>query len=317
MDSYFESFDASLKYLAERHPQDFVRFASDDPEAEVLRPVLGSLPSRGRDIDSSFVARLRGQEMVVHFEFHRRHQGSDELAEDVAEAQIRLYRREKLKVLSVVWDLYGNRNRPVLEERVLVFGTNIGEHSSLCAFRVVNLRGLSSRELLTEAPPALWPLVALTSDGADEAQVRLAADAIDRRQDLSSAERDDHLAVLWFVAGAEGVPLKVLWAILSQERIMESEMYREVFSKWLDQGRAEGEIKGEIKGEARGEARTQAETIVHILTHRLGKVDAKVRDHVRNLTDNETRQIWYHEALLATTADEARRLAEKIRLTID
>jgi len=29
-----------------------------------------------------------------------------------------------------------------------------------------------------------------------------------------------------------------------------------------------------------------------------------------------TRQIWYHEALLATSAEEARRLVDKIRGTI-
>ena len=94
--------------------------------------------------------------------------------------------------------------------------------------------------------------------------------------------------------------------------MMESELYRDVFSKWLAQGKAEGKAEGQAEGEAKG----KAETIIHILTHRLGKVDRAVREQVRRLDDAETRQIWYNEALMALTAEEARRLADKIRGTI-
>ena len=316
METYFETFDATLKYQAERHPQDFLRFASGDPQAEVLRPVSQSLPSRGRDIDACYLVRVRGRETVAHTEFHRRNQGWDELATDVAEAQVRLYRREQRPVLSLVWDLYGHRTWPVLSEKKLEFGCQVAQEVSQCVYQLVNLRGLTGQKLLAEAPPALWPLIALTADGTEAEWLRKAAEAIEARPDLSPGERADHRAVLYFLARAENVPKLVLEAIMIEESLKESDLYRDVFAKWLEQGKALGEAKGEAKGEVQGEAKSEAKTIISILTHRLGMVPQAVQEQVRNLTDPLTRQIWYSEALLATSAEEARRLVDKIRGTI-
>jgi hypothetical protein len=45
-----------------------------------------------------------------------------ELGTDVAEAQIRLFRREGLPVLSQLWDLYGEPDESVVEDRTFHFG---------------------------------------------------------------------------------------------------------------------------------------------------------------------------------------------------
>jgi hypothetical protein len=91
-----------------------------------------------------------GVQRLAHIEFHRRHQGQDELAIDVAEAQIRLFRREHVEVISFVWDLYGRVGEPVLSSCVLVFG-----EGSQSQYRRINLRGMSFRDLLAQGPPAL------------------------------------------------------------------------------------------------------------------------------------------------------------------
>ncbi len=67
----------------------------------MLRPVPTALPSRGRDVDGGYRVRVAGGERVAHTEFHRRHQSRQELAVDVAEAQIRFFRREKVPVISM------------------------------------------------------------------------------------------------------------------------------------------------------------------------------------------------------------------------
>src|SRR4051812_22278014 len=103
-----DSFDQSLKYLLQQQPVDFVRFALGDPTVRVIGPVPSGLPSRSRDIDGAYFIERGGDtvgRLVAHFEFHRRHQSAKELAVDVGEAQIRLYRREGLDVVSLVWDL--------------------------------------------------------------------------------------------------------------------------------------------------------------------------------------------------------------------
>ena len=238
-----ETFDHALKYLLEHEPEDFVRFALKDATAELIEPVAVTLPSRGRAIDGGHRVRVGGVEKVAHTEFQRRHQSQRELAVDVAEAQVRMYRREGVEVLSLVWDLYGRRDEPVRSERVLPYA-----FKSQSTYVRVNLRGMGWRALLEEGPPSLWPLVALTSDGAVDEAVHAARDAIVGRTDLSAAQKADHVAVLWFVAEAEDVAVAAMRAYIREEDLMQSVLYQEIFAK--------GELKGELRGKLEGARQT-------------------------------------------------------------
>ena len=307
-----ESFDQSLKYLLHQEPTSFVRFGLGDATVRVVSPLPIGLPSRGRDVDGSYligwpVAAAQPddaaepaaveEQAVAHIEFHRRHQSLEELAVDVAEAQIRLYRRGGIQVLSLVWDLYGAAHGPVTELRTLPYGrARKGEPRSQCVYHRVNLRALGWKELLAEAPPVLWPLVALTRDGARDEAVHEAADAIEARADLSHARRTDHLVVLWFVAEAEDVPVQAMRAYLTEERLMESTLYKSAFDK----------------GAAKGEAKAQADVIIQILVRRLGRLDATVREQLRGTSDLAMLSMWVGQALDLTDDEQARRLVEKI-----
>jgi hypothetical protein len=54
-----ESFDQSLKYLLHHEPASFVRFGLGDPTVRVLGPLPVGLPSRGRDVDGSYLIACR------------------------------------------------------------------------------------------------------------------------------------------------------------------------------------------------------------------------------------------------------------------
>jgi hypothetical protein len=315
------SFDQSLKYLLHHDPANFIRFALDDPRVTVLSALASSLPARGRDVDGVYLVARGTDQIVVHVEFHRRHQGLTELGIDVAEAQIRLFRREGLPVLSQLWGLYGQPNEAVVEDRALVYGatssetdpltTPSGEQAlaqpggSVCVYQRINLRALGGDELLARGPPALWPLVALTRDGTGEAMIHKALDAIVGRDFRTSAERADHLAVLWFVAEAEDVPVRVLRAYISEERLMESTLYQSAFAK--------GEAQGEARGEARAEIRMCVETIVVLLGCWLGTLDPALAERIGAITDRPTLRAWQQEALHLADAEGARSLAEQIQ----
>jgi hypothetical protein len=292
----------------------FVRFGLGDPTVRVLGALPIGLPSRGRDVDGSYLigwprpepqpgdgaepAAVVEDRAVAHIEFHRRHQSLDELAVDVAEAQIRIYRREGIRVVSLVWDLYGKAQGPVTAPVTLLYGrARDGEPSSQCVYHRVNLRALGWKDLLAQAPPALWPLVALTRDGACDEAVHQAVNAIEGRADLSDAQRTEHLSVLWFVSEAEDVPVWIMRAYLTEDRLMASTLYNSAFEK----------------GEAKGEAKGQADVLIRILMRRLGTLDATVRERIRATTDRETLSVWVDEALDLTDAEQARRLAEKIQ----
>ncbi len=277
-----DSFDQSLKYLLQHAPADFIGFALGDAAVRVLEPVPTVLPSRGRDVDGAYLIARGGapkevtaeDKRVAHVELHRRHQALLDLAVDVAEAQIRLFRRERRLVVSHVWDLYGDADAPVFD-RVRRRGF---------ALRLSSGQPARPRleELLSRAPPALWPLVALTRDGACEQVLERARDAIDARTTWSPAERADHLAVLWFVAEAEGVAGKLMRAYLSEERLMESELYKSIFGK--------------------GAAKGKAESILTVLSARGIAVSDTIRERVLGCTDMATLDVWVRRAAVAPTA---------------
>jgi predicted transposase YdaD len=260
------------------------------------------LPSRGRDIDGSYFVLQNGVQVIAHIEFHRRHQSLEELAIDVAEAQIRLYRRERCPVVSHVWDLYGDRAGPLMKPRRLAIGP--GSHSTYVR---INLRAMTWRKLLAKAPPTLWPLVPLTRDGATEIAVKTARDAITSEHDQNSIRQADHLAVLWFVAEAEDVPTQIVKSYIREAQLMESALYKSIF--------AQGEARGEARGESRGESRAYAKTINKLLLRWLGTVDSSLLQRVATFPDRDIRAAWHDEALELNNAESARKLLEKIQNT--
>jgi predicted transposase YdaD len=301
-----ESFDQSLKYLLQHDPADFLRFGLGDPTIDVVEAVPSDLPSRGCDVDAGYLIRRQGVRIVAHLEFHRRHQAVDELAIDVAEAQVRLFRRERIPVLSQVWDLYGKPTQPLVEERTLDYGAPPAKASSRSVYQRVNLRALRAHELLAAAPPGLWPLVALTSDGATAEAIRQAVAAIEGRPDLDPAHRADHLAVLWFVAEAEQVPVRAMMVYISEEKLMESALYKSIFEK--------GEARGVAQGHAQGRKEAFATVLIRDLTRRLGGLDSELHDRIR-AANAETLEAWSNEAALLPDAQAVRELADRIRKT--
>jgi len=291
-----ESFDQSVKRLLQHDPAAFIGFGLGDTPFRILEPVPSVLPARGRDIDAAYLVDVGGapegaeppeaHQRLVHIELHRRHQSQKELGVDITEAQARLFRREGRLVVSHLWDLYGDAVAPVREERRVTFGAA----GSTCVYQRINLRGMSSSELLAEAPPALWALVALTRDGAAGPVIERARDAIEQRSQWTAAERVDHLAVLWFVAEAEGVPGRLMRAAISKERLMESELYREIFG--------EGEAKGEAKGKAEG----KAQSVLAVLDARGIPVSATIRARILGCQDPATLDVWVRRAAVTSTA---------------
>jgi hypothetical protein len=285
-----ETFDESLKYLLHEEPADFLRFGFDDPDLAILGPCETGLPSRGRDVDGSYFVVRDGEKIVAHVEFHRRHQALDELAIDVAEAQIRLYRRERCPVVSHVWDLYGDRAGPRMKARKFRVGP--GTQS---AYIRINLRAMKWRQLLGQAPPALWPLVPLTRDGATEIAVKEARDAITRQEGQNSGRLADHLAVLWFVAEAENVPADVIKSYIKRAELMESALYKSIF--------------------AEGEARAYARTICRVLDRWLGSVEPTLRQRIASFPNPNLVVEWHDAALELHDVESARALLDAILQT--
>ena len=289
-----------LKRLLQHDPAAFIGFGLGDTPFRILEPVPSVLPARGRDIDAAYLVDVGGapegaeppeaHRRLVHIELHRRHQSQKELGVDITEAQARLFRREGRLVVSHLWDLYGDADAPVREERRFTFGAD----GSTCVYQRINLRGMSSGELLAEAPPALWALVALTRDGAAGPVIERARDAIEQRSAWAPAERADHLAVLWFVAEAEGVPGDLMRAVVSEERLMEGDLYREIFGE----GKAEGEAKGKAEGKTQG----KAEGILAVLDARGIPVSATIRARILGCKDPATLDVWIRRAAVTSTA---------------
>jgi hypothetical protein len=255
-----ESFDQSLKLLLHEDPASFVRFALGDPTVRVLGPLPSGLPSRAP---------------------RRRRRLPHRLAPPPPPPPPPPPRA------------------PVTERCTFPYGRPTkGEPGSTCVYHRVTLRALGWKDLLTQAPPSLWPLVALTRDGACDEAVHEAMNAIEGRAELSHGQRTDHLAVLWFVAEAEDVPVWIMRAYLTEERLMESTLFQRAIEK--------------------GEAKAQAEVLIQILTRRLVTrrlvtLDAAVRERIHATSDRELLSVWVNQALDLTDAEQARRFVEQIQ----
>lgn len=307
-----ETFDKSLKYLLHEEPADFLQFGFADPLLEVLGPCETGLPARGRDVDGSYFVMHQGQKVVAHkvvahVEFHRRHQSLEELAIDVAEAQIRLYRRERCPVVTHVWDLYGDRTGPRMKARKL----KVGPGTSSTYVRI-NLRAANWQHLLRRAPPALWPLVPLTRNGATANAVKAARDAIASHFDQNSSRQADHLAVLWFVAEAEDVPAELIKTYITRAQLMESALYKSIFADGKAEGEARGLSQGISQGLSMGAIQAHAYTISKILARHLGSVDPSARTFIESFPDRGLVAMWHDEALELDDAESARKFLDKV-----
>jgi len=189
-------------------------------------------------------------------------------------------------VVTHLWDLYGDAAAPVREEHRLAYGAD----GSTCVYQRINLRGMGWEQLVAEGPPALWPLVALTRDGARAEVVEKVADAIRAHPTWSEEQRTGHLSVLWFVSQAEGVPELLLRAVLVKEQLMESELYLEIFGD------------GEKAGRAHGKAEGKAEDVLVVLAARGIAVSDAVRARILGCADVATLDAWLRRAVVATTA---------------
>jgi len=153
----------------------------------------------------------------------------------------------------------------------------------------------SGGAFLAVAPPSLWPLVPLTRDGATPEVVRATFSRVDARPDLTPARKADHLAVLWFIAEAEDVPVEVLRACMSEEKMQESVLYQEIYTR----------------GQRSGVMKEDAETILRILKRRLGNLDPTLSERVRTASVEQL-EAWYDQALDAVSAQSASELVETI-----
>ncbi len=286
--------DRSLKFLVADDPTGFILFGLRPRTLLVLRPVETDLPSRDRVVDGSYLVERDGVPQVIHIEFFRMHQGLLDLALDIGEAQVRIHRKERVPVYSLLWDLYGAAKAPVLERRAVSLGVEGDPEATRIVYVRVNLRGMATAELLETAPKSLYPLVPLTRDGANIESVRQAMAAIEGRPDLSPAQRADHLTVLRFLAEAEHVPAKVLEFYLTKEKMMESSLYQSIYSD--------------------GEAAGRADGLIRLLVVRLGQVPLEVRQAILTRAKESPELIsgWSDEVMLAPDAETALGLVRKI-----
>jgi hypothetical protein len=302
-DNLVGAYDQSLRLLLHKRPYEFIAFGLNNPKVRVLRPIEGAVPALGRELDGGYLIRLGRTNTVAHLEFHRRHQSLLDLAQDVLEAQVRIFRREKVKVLSLVFDLFGRRRGPVWTDHVVHFGApQLAKGGSRCVFRRVNLRVLPWQDLLKIQMPMLWSLVPLSEGGADlEAQLS-ARDAIEAA-DLPPSDQADNLAVLCFLAEAEAkdVAGPTIRRYILQEKLMRSTFYESIIKEGMAKGIEEGMAKGLEYGMAKGREQGMRQNIAdlcEVLAIKLGpqrraKLDAMNTDQLRALSTHlKTHRAW-------------------------
>jgi hypothetical protein len=145
---------------------------------------------------------------------------------------------------------------------------------------------------------------------------------------LSPAQRADYLAVLRFLAEAEGMAAGAVRAYIQKEDVMGSEFYDSILDEGLAEGRAqglaegraqglaEGRAEGRAQGRAEGSAEAEMEVrrriILRSLARRLGDIDPGLQARLREVEDLRALTQWCEAVIDVQDAEGARRLAEAI-----
>lgn len=270
-------FDATLRSLATRHSEDFLRWFVG--EGAVFEQTLDSvLVASERRAD--FLVSFRDehdQTQLLHAEFQRQIDETDPAANlpfrmtEYAAAIRRRYGRVPLQVLVLIEDSAAAR-------RVPDFFSEAGLQAN---FRVLRLWEQDPRLILEAGPAALVPLVPLMAGRPDDLLER-SLTALDT-QVQSEQERKELLSGAALLASIR-VNAEVIFALLRSRAMLnlleDTPLGQLLLAEREARGRAEGQAEGEARGRAEGQAEGRAEGIRQVLLHQLNRRFGPLPEHL-------------------------------------
>jgi predicted transposase YdaD len=242
------SFDNVCKVLAEKYPEDFVRWliGEESTNVKVLKTELSLEPIRA---DS--VTFLQTANRILHIEFQTLTQSNPAIPFRMLDYYVRLKRLYNSPVTQIVVFLQETDNE-------IAFTQEYRDESTIHSYRAIRMWEQDSSLFLGNS--ALLPLAPLCrTDSPRDLLSQIAQEVAkisDRETRQNTAAYTEILAGLRFEKG-------LIRQLLSEDIMQESVIYQDIFQK----------------GDKRGEERT----IIRQLSRRFGEIDSSLVDKIKLL----------------------------------
>ena len=248
-------FDNICKQLAETYPHEFAAWLLGiaPTPIEVLKTEVSNEPLR-----ADALTLLRGPNFIFHIEFQVEPETEPPLPLRVLDYWVRVYKLYRLPVEQVVLLL-----RPTTIEVPNFFAVGKTRHE----FRVIKLWEQDPDELL--AYEGLMPLAVLASRKKSEALLSKVAEYIHH---IETPEKRGVLMAQANILAGLRYDKDVVGRLLREDFMKESVTYRAILEEGVQLGVPQGVQIGEAK------------TIIRQLAHRFGKLDARLRQKIEQLS---------------------------------
>ena len=302
-------FDTIAKHLIHSYPYDFVRFALQRDDLEVLDIIDTEQPTvETHRTDSLIRVRLGGEEALVHHEFQTT-DSSPPMPRRMVGYVGRGIEQYGLPFCSIVLYLRpaAGRRDPghYLQER---HGFRV-----LVQYQVIRLSELEGQRMLDEGPAGLLPFAPLMQRPAGldaEAWLRRCVQATEAVV-LADAVKIDLLGGLAILSGLE-YGSATIRSILSEEGLMDAIMRESSFAQYIiEQGMEQGMEQGIEQGIEQGERKSTLEAIVEVLEIRFGLSTAHpLANRIAAIDDVQRLKQLHRAAIQMPTLEAFRRLLD-------
>ncbi|MGQ9532469.1 MAG: Rpn family recombination-promoting nuclease/putative transposase [Desulfotomaculales bacterium] len=303
--------DRSLKALARRYPESFVRVVLGSTEgvavATIQNPEI-NLPERR--LDFVYALQAHGGEYLLHLEFQLTHE--PDLPERMLLYHALLTAAYRRPVISAVIYLRRRDYRHLPEAYTVSFR---GQPVNTFAYRVVKLweyrEAIATGELRGLAPL----LVLLAPKGGEQAALATTRELILAIED--QRERADALSVAITVA-ARHFTRDFLFKFfreeieMLQEASIVQEWINEGLAKGLEKGLAEGLERGRKEGKLEGEIETLRRGIQDVLEERFGRIKRGMGRKLAAIDDPAVLRLLHRKSVKVESLEEFARLLEEV-----
>lgn len=244
------------------------------------------LPARRRQADLVWeVALGDGERVLLHIELQA--QPDAAIGERLAEYALRLWRRDRLPVQSIVVYL---REAGPIPAPPFVVQRGGGAEALRLQYAIIRLWEQPAERVLETEEAGVWPLAALMA-GAPLATLEAVAERI-ARAPLPEAERGELTGLLAVLAGLR-LPRPVVQEVMRRNPMLRNLLNESSVAELL---REEAGAEGRTKGRAEGKEEGQRELVLAILESRFGPLEPEELAALRVAKEPTLRGLAIHSA---------------------
>lgn len=251
------SFDNVCKYLAEKHPQVFVKWllGRDEKLIRVLKTELNVNP-----IHADSVLFLRIGKQILHLEFQTEPKSKPPLPLRLLDYYVRLKRKYNYPITQVIIFLQQSKSP-------IVFQDQYQDENTIHKYKIIRLWEENPEQFLSQ--PILYPFAVLANTDQPE---KLLGEVAQKINQLDNKELLPELTTCTHILAGLKLDKDLIKSLLKEEIMQSSVTYQEI------------KLQGKIEGKIEGKREEALNLSLKIINQYLGEIDQDLLSQIQNLS---------------------------------